>query len=54
VYLGTWSDNHPVARAIATGSWWFDAWIAQKTTPISGILTTSYSPLWDAQLTNIS
>lgn len=33
VYLDTWSDAHPVARAIATGSWWFDAWVAQKTTP---------------------
>lgn len=34
VYLDTWSDAHPVARAIATGSWWFDAWVAQKTTPL--------------------
>jgi hypothetical protein len=33
VYLDTWSETHPVARAIATGSWWFDAWVAQKTTP---------------------
>jgi hypothetical protein len=51
VYLDTWSETHPVAHAIATSSWRFDAWVAQKTTPISGILTMSYSPLWDAQLT---
>ncbi|KQN92128.1 hypothetical protein ASE90_05210 [Sphingomonas sp. Leaf67] len=37
VYLDTWSDTHPVARAIATGSWWFDAWVAQKTTPYDAL-----------------
>lgn len=37
VYRDTWSDTHPVARAIATGSWWFDAWVAQKTTPYDAL-----------------
>ncbi len=37
VYLDTWSDMQPVARAIATGSWWFDAWVAQKATPYDAL-----------------
>jgi hypothetical protein len=28
-----WSPSHPVAHAIAGGSRWLDAWIAQKCTP---------------------
>ncbi len=33
VYLDTWSPAHPVAQSIARGTWWFDAWVGQKTTP---------------------
>lgn len=33
VKLDVWSDNHTVAHMIATGSRWFDAWVAQKATP---------------------
>lgn len=32
--LDTWSSQHPVAHAIATGSRWFDSWLCQKATPI--------------------
>lgn len=32
--LENWSAQHPVARAIATGSRWFDAWIGQQSTPL--------------------
>lgn len=28
-----WSDRHPVANRIATGDNWFDAWIAERSTP---------------------
>lgn len=34
VRLDSWSADHPVARAIATGDGWFDAWLQQKATPI--------------------
>lgn len=34
IYLDSWSDSHPVARSIATGTWWFQAWMMQKATPI--------------------
>lgn len=34
VYLDTWSDAHPVAHSIATGTRWFDAWVMQRTTPL--------------------
>lgn len=34
VYMDSWSDDHPVARSIATGSSWFDAWMRQKATPL--------------------
>lgn len=32
-----WSPAHPVARAIATGSNWFDAWSMQLCTPLAVI-----------------
>ncbi|WP_380879565.1 hypothetical protein ACFB49_22990 [Sphingomonas sp. DBB INV C78] len=32
-YLDRWSADHPVARSIAAGTNWFNAWIAQKATP---------------------
>jgi hypothetical protein len=28
-----WSDDHPVARCMARGSKWFEAWIGQMVTP---------------------
>lgn len=31
--LDSWSSDHPVAHAIATGSRWFDAWSMQKSMP---------------------
>ena len=31
--LDTWSDSHPVANMIRTGSHWFAAWQMQKLTP---------------------
>jgi hypothetical protein len=34
VHLDTWSSNHPVYRAIASGDHWFEAWAMQKATPI--------------------
>ncbi len=30
--LDRWSPGHPVARVIASGTRWFDAWVGQKTT----------------------
>jgi hypothetical protein len=38
--LDSWSPTHPVSRAIATGSTWFQAWAEQKGTPL-GKLTRS-------------
>lgn len=32
-YLDRWSDDHPVARSIQTGGYWFQAWVSQKVTP---------------------
>ena len=32
-YLDQWDGRHPVAQAINTGSYWFDAWQGQKCTP---------------------
>ncbi len=31
--LDRWSPDHPLARAIASGTYWFNAWLGQKTTP---------------------
>lgn len=31
--LEVWSAKHPVARSIASGSHWFEAWLGQKCTP---------------------
>lgn len=33
--LDVWSDQHPVAHAIRTGSYWFHAWSGQKSTPLA-------------------
>ena len=33
--LDSWSATHPVARAMATGSTWFQAWAEQKGTPLA-------------------
>lgn len=35
--LDTWASSHPVAHAIQTGSYWFDAWLGQKATPIASL-----------------
>ena len=35
--LDRWSPRHPVARMIATGTRWFDAWASQKTTGYAGL-----------------
>ncbi len=35
VTLDTWSPAHPVADAIGSGTYWFDAWVMQKATPIA-------------------
>lgn len=35
--LDTWVPSHPVAHAIQTGSYWFDAWLGQKATPIASL-----------------
>ncbi len=32
ITLDTWSERHPVAKSIASGSYWFDAWVSQRTT----------------------
>lgn len=37
VKLDRWTPSHPVADAIATGSYWFAAWMEQKATPL-GVL----------------
>lgn len=34
VKLDRWTPSHPVANAIATGSYWFAAWMEQKATPL--------------------
>ena len=44
VYLDTWSDTHPVARTIAAGTRWFDAWLMQRTTPIPRLATITGIP----------
>lgn len=31
--LDRWSQAHPLAREIASGTRWFDAWVGQKATP---------------------
>ena len=35
--LDTWSDSHPVANMIRTGSSWFAAWQMQKLTPSANL-----------------
>ncbi len=32
--LDRWSSEHPAARMIASGDSWFNAWVAQKATPL--------------------
>lgn len=44
VYLDSWSDSHPVARSIATGTWWFQAWLTQKATPVDRLSRTTGIP----------
>ncbi len=44
VYLDHWNEAHPVARSVASGMWWFDAWIAQKTTPLDQLARTTGIP----------
>lgn len=34
IKLDHWHSKHPVARNIATGSHWFDAWLMQNNTPL--------------------
>lgn len=36
--LDSWSSDHPVARAIATGSTWYQVWAEQKCTPITKLV----------------
>ncbi len=35
--LDRWTPAHPVADAIATGSYWFAAWMEQKATPLGAL-----------------
>lgn len=44
VYLDSWSASHSVARSVATGAWWFDAWVAQKTTSLDRLARTTGIP----------
>lgn len=34
ISLDHWHRKHPVARTIATGSHWFEAWLMQNNTPL--------------------
>jgi hypothetical protein len=36
--LDSWSPDHPVARAMATGSTWYQAWAEQKGTPLTKLV----------------
>jgi hypothetical protein len=33
IHLDRWSPDHPLAAIISSGTHWFSAWLAQKTTP---------------------
>ena len=52
VALDHYSDRHPVAHMIATGSYWVSAWLAQKSTPLAALARTTGIPI--ARLSTIS
>ena len=44
IYLDRWGPDHPVARSIASGTWWFQAWAMQKATPLERLAKTTGIP----------
>lgn len=42
---GPWSEDHPVADAIASGDPWFRAWAVQCCTPLAVLSKRTHIPL---------
>lgn len=43
--LVQWSDHHPVAQAIGSGDYWFDAWVNQQCTPLGRLAGITGIPI---------
>lgn len=43
--LDHWSGDHPVASDIRGGTFWFQAWLTQKTTPYARLTKMTGIPL---------